>query len=71
MAQVFLYLLTPLLGETSGPSNFGEELTSSAVDGMSHEVDLGQRNNLNEKLGFSTLLATMNPRLLAAKHGKY
>ena len=62
------------IGETSGPSSafLTEELTRS-VDGISPEFDTA--DNFKEKLGFSTLLATMSPntrnRILAAKNGMY
>ena len=63
------------IGETSGPSSAfltEEELTRS-VDGISPEFDTA--DNFKEKLGFSTLLATMSPntrnRILAAKNGMY
>ena len=69
-----LYLFNQI-GETSGPSSafLAEEELTRSVDGISPEFDT--TDNFKEKLGFSTLLATMSPntrnRILAAKNGMY
>ena len=69
-----LYLFNQI-GETSGPSTafLAEEELTRSVDGISPEFDT--TDNFKEKLGFSTLLATMSPntrnRILAAKNGMY
>ena len=45
------------LGQSGAGSDYEDEFRIDRVDELSH----GTENKLKKKLGFSTLLATMNP----------
>ena len=56
-----MLILKPLhnctIGQSGAGSDFEDEFRIDRVDELPHETE----NKLNKKLGFSTLLATMNP----------